>query len=147
MAITADHEYGWRQELVLQPILEACIGEKLEKTSSRYDVIDFEGATCYVELKCRKAHDKKGRLVRSDTHDSWLMPASKIEYADKQEKRVFLFYRFEGDKTLWMIEYKRGMLSDLKTERPIWHSARSLHYYIPADRWTRIEIVTEDIVE
>ena len=146
MAVTPLHVWGWSQEIEMQPILESYVGEKLQKTSARYDIIDFEGPTCYVELKCRKAKDKNGYTVTSKTHDSWLMPASKIEYADRQEKRVFLFYRFEADKTLWVIDYKRGMLADLQTVRPIWHSARSLHYYIPADRWTRLEVVTEDVV-
>ena len=141
MSVTQDHIYGWCKEVQLQPILESFIGEKIEKTSSRYDIVDFEGPTCHVELKCRKAQDKNGRMVRSNTHDSWLMPASKIEYADKQQKRVFLFYYFEGDNTLWVINYRQGLLDDIQTIRPIWHSARSLHYYIPMEMWTRVEIL------
>ena len=147
MAVTEDHEFGWRQEIFMQPILESYVGEPLKKTSARYDTIDFEGETCCVELKCRNARDKNDYLVTSKSHDTWLMPASKIDYAEMQQKKVFLFYYFQGDGTLWVIDYKKGMLSHLKSVRPIWHSARSLHYYIPADMWDRIELVTEDFVE
>ena len=145
MAITALHVFGWEKERVFQPILEAYVGEPLQKTRARYDTIDFEGETCCVELKCRKARDKNGYLVTSNSHDTWLMPASKIDYAEANHKRVFLFYYFEGDNTFWVIDYKKRMFAGLETVRPIWHSTQSLHYYVPKEMWTALEVISENV--
>ena len=145
MAVTPLHLFGWEKEKAFQPILEAYVGEALVKTAARYDTVDFEGATCCVELKCRNSHDKNRRLVTSDSHDTWLMPASKIEYAETQKKRVILFYYFQGDNTFWVIEYERGLFAHLESVRPIWHSQRSLHYYVPKEMWTPLEIVVENV--
>jgi hypothetical protein len=147
MAVTPLHVFGWAKEVVLQPILEAIVEEPLTKTARRYDTVDFEGATCCVELKCRNAYDKNGRSVTSESHDTWLMPASKIDYAEANDKKVYLFYYFDGDKTLWMIEYNKGMFSHLESVRPIWHSQRSLHYYVPKEMWTLLDVEYGVVVE
>ncbi|NDC38508.1 MAG: hypothetical protein EBZ48_10705 [Proteobacteria bacterium] len=137
---TPRHAFGLHQETVLQPILEAYCEEKLTKTAKRYDTIDFEGATCVVELKCRSAFDARSRPLTSETYDSWLVPASKIDYADRCKKKFFVFYWFAGDKTLWVIDYKKGLFSHLPVQYPAFHERKQPHYYVPADMWTLLDI-------
>lgn len=136
-AITDLHRMGWAQEEILQPLLERIAGEPLKKTSRRYDTIDFEGETVCVELKCRNAYDKHGRHVTSSSHSTWLMPAVKVDYAKMQKKRTIFVYHFLGDKTTWYIIHKDGLFAGLNTERPIFHSSRSEHYYVPREMWTQ----------
>jgi hypothetical protein len=141
--ITPLHTFGFHQELVLQPVLEAYVGEAIQKTAKRFDTIDFEGPTCCVELKCRSAYNKHGGTFKSTTYDSWLVPASKIEYAERNQKRFFIFYWFAGDRTLWVIDYQKGLFNHLQIEYPAWHERKQPHYYVPANMWTLIDVEYE----
>ena len=144
--ITDLHLVGWAQEKLLLPLLERIAGEPLEKTSRRYDTIDFEGETTCVELKCRNAYDKNGRLVTANSFDTWLMPATKIDYAKVNKKRTIFVYHFLGCQTTWYIVYRNDLLVGLNVERPVWHSRMSDHYYIPKALWTQWNPDAENVV-
>jgi len=135
--VTDLHRIGWAQEELLLPLLERIAGEPLKKTSRRYDTIDFEGETTCVELKCRNAYDKHGRRVTAQSFDTWLMPATKIDYAKMNKKRTIFVYYFLASQEAWYIIYRDDLLTGLNVERPIWHSSKSEHYYIPRSYWTR----------
>ena len=135
--ITELHEFGWRIESALQPILEDHLGETLVKTERRYDAIDFLGERYQVELKARRSRDKSGRLVKHDSYSEWLLPASKVNAAAKSPLRTTIFYYFEGDETLWQIWTDEIDWSKVTCKTPFFHTDR--HYYVPKDLWKKVD--------
>ena len=136
-AITEKHTFGWRMEEELKPILDTELGDTLIKTERRWDAVDFVGHTYRAELKSRRKFDKFKRLVTSKTHSDWLVPKSKIDASSKDDKRLCLFYYFEGDNTLWKLWIDEVDWTKIRLQIPDWHT--EYHYYVPDELWARVE--------
>jgi hypothetical protein len=135
--ITPLHRWGWGNEKMLKPRLELELGQQLEKTPGRFDVIDFVGKDVQVELKCRQQFDKQSRVVTSKTHNNWVLPSSKIEAARKSTLKTVFFYYWRGDDSLWRLDYEKVDWSQIEEGIPPWHTAP--HFYVPANLWRRVE--------
>ena len=129
----ANYAWGIQKEKELQPLLEYCCNDKLIKTEERYCAVDFycEQGDYFVELKARKAHDKWGRKVNHDTYTTWFVPCTKRAI----DKPVYLFYYFEGDETLWFLQYDEDKFSKYETGIPPGHLTNQLHWFIPKEEW------------
>lgn len=135
--ITELHEWGWKVEASLQPILEEHLGETLIKTARRYDAVDFIGTRYLVELKARRAKDKNGYVIKYDSYPDWLLPASKINAAAGSDKRTVIYYYFAGDETLWYIWTDEIDWSTVPCRMPWFHSEQ--HFFVPKELWKRVE--------
>lgn len=135
--ITELHTFGWGVEQAIQPVLESILGETLQKTARRYDAVDFVSASYQVELKSRRAKDKKGALVTSKSFPDWLLPASKIRAAERSHLRTVIFYYYEGDQTLWMLFVDEQDWSEIPCRIPWFHTDK--HYYVPANLWKEVD--------
>lgn len=132
---------GLYYEKVLQPALERCVGESLTKTSDCMDQMDFEGASCFVEVKSRgdQYHYSQWFIKK----DGWMLPSGKIERAQREVaagKRVFFFYFWRADKSLWMWEYTEGGVLGCREEYPEWHHDQQKQTFIPEQYWKRVFI-------
>ena len=134
-AVTDLHIYGWNKELDLWPLLETELCCKLEKTEARFDAVDFENDKYVVEIKARRSLGPRGRPVTSATYSTWLLPACKGEAVEKSGKRGVFFYFFEGDRTVWRLDYDAERFAKYEQKVPPAHPTGQMHYYIPADEW------------
>lgn len=130
---------GFYYETVLQPALERVVGEALVKTSEETDTMDFEGETCFVELKSRsdQYHYSQSFIKK----DGWLLPSCKITRAReevKKGKRVVFFYFWKAGKSLWMWEFSEEGCLGAKEEYPKWHQDKQKQTYIHERVWTRV---------
>lgn len=142
---TVNHPYKFRgalglyYEKVLQPALEKAVGESLVKTTEEMDTMDFEGKTCFVELKTRgdQYHYSQSFFKK----DGWLLPSCKIVRAReevKKGKKVFFFYFWRAGKSLWMWEFSEAGVLGAKQEYPSWHQDGQQQTYIKEQFWTRL---------
>ena len=119
----------------LHPFLEIAIGEKMSKTVSRYDSVDFESPQWYVELKARSKQNATNPIT-SKTYATWLLPTCKSKMIDKN---LVFFYYYEGDDTLFYIVYDQEQFD---TFTKMWitkkDGTRQEHFLIPADAFTLI---------
>ncbi len=125
--------------MVLKPALEKAVGEPLVKTSEDVDTMDFEGKTCFVELKSRgdQYHYSQWFIKK----DGWLLPTCKIARARKEVKegkKVVFFYFWRAGKSLWRWDFSEEGLLDAKEEYPTWHQDRQKQTYIKEDHWVRV---------
>jgi hypothetical protein len=79
-----DYKNGLIAEERIKPILEINLGA-LTKLNPTHD-FDFEGATCWVELK--------SRTNEKDKYDTTLLPYSKIVRASESEKKLYCVFEF-----------------------------------------------------
>jgi len=142
---TVGHPYEVRKvlgnyyEMVLKPALEKAVGEPLVKTSEDVDTMDFEGKTCFVELKSRgdQYHYSQWFIKK----DGWLLPTCKITRARKEVKegkKVVFFYFWRAGKSLWRWDFSEEGLLDAKEEYPQWHQDRQKQTYIKEHNWVRV---------
>jgi hypothetical protein len=146
--IAAKVSYGLEAERKLLPILSDVIGEPLIKTVGTFDCMDMEGLTSFSELK-RRTTDytyEDERIKR----EGWWMPSCKVikGWQELSEgKRVFFFYLWSCDKSLWMYEMKEGDFSSSDCHKvPKGHYDNQLHVAIPQERWTRVECDLSSLV-
>ena len=126
-------------EMVLKPALEKAVGEPLVKTSEDLDTMDFEGKTCFVELKSRsdQYHYSQWFIKR----DGWILPTCKITRARqevKEGKKVVFFYFWKAGKSLWRWDFSEGGLLDAKEKYPDWHQDKQKQTYIKERHWVRV---------
>ena len=131
--------WGLYYEKVLQPHLELCVGEALEKTSEDTDTMDFTGKTSFVELKVRsdQYHFSQEFIQR----EGWLIPSCKIKRAieeTKRGKRVIFFYFWKAGKSLWRWDFKLEDIKDIDEKYPEWHIDKQKQSYIKQEKWTRV---------
>jgi hypothetical protein len=125
--------------MVLKPAMEKAVGESLVKTSEDNDTMDFEGKTCFVELKTRgdQYHYSQWFIKK----DGWLLPTCKITRAHeevREGKRVIFFYFWTAGKTLWRWDFSSDGLKDSKEDYPSWHQDYQKQTYIKERHWTRV---------
>ena len=140
-AIGPRHVFGWRKEEELKELLELVLDEPLRKMAARFSYYDFEGTKFRAELKCRRTFNEKGYFQDSNSYPTWLVPASKTWGARDETKTLIIFYYYEGDNTLWYIQYDKELFATFKCVVPSKHTAD--HYYIPKECFTRVEVVEE----
>lgn len=139
--------YGAEGELLLTSILCDIVGETISKTSGTFDTMDFEGETTFSELK-RRSSD----FFYCDTkikEEGWLMPSCKvIKSWEKlsEGKKVFFFYFWMRDKSLWYYEMKEGDFSKEEHKPPKNHYDKQLHVTIQEDKWKRCNVDCSSIV-
>lgn len=130
---------GLYYETILQPKLERSVGESLVKTSDEMDTMDFEGETCFVEVKTRS--DKYHYSQPFIKKDGWLLPACKIARARqeaKNGKKVVFFYFWKAGKTLWRWDFSEEGCLDGKEEYPSWHADQQKQAYIKEHHWKQV---------
>jgi hypothetical protein len=130
---------GLYYEKVLKPALEKAVGEPLTKTSEDLDTMDFEGKTCFVELKTRG--DQYHPSLWYIKKDGWILPTCKITRAReevKEGKRVVFFYFWRAGQSLWRWDFGEEGLKDAKEEYPEWHQDLQKQTYIKERHWTRV---------
>lgn len=137
MAITAKHTFGWDKEAELKKTLEEHLGEYLEKTTWRYDAIDFCSPNWIVELKCRRKFDKYRKEQRRQNFKTWVLPATKVEAARASTLKGRFYYFWDADKSLWYLDYDAVDWDTFVCGVPVWHTED--HYFVPANLWTRVE--------
>lgn len=130
---------GLYYEKVLQPALETAVGETLVKTAEERDTMDFEGETCFVEVKTRS--DQYHYNQPFIKNDGWLLPFCKIVRARqevKKGKRVVFFYFWKAGKSLWRWDFSEEGCLGAKEEYPPWHQDKQKQVYIKEQHWTRV---------
>lgn len=134
-------DYGKSSFDVLRPILEYYLDEPLEETKLFYDIMDAKTKHWDIEVKSRtpKYHWEDSFIMR----EGWLIPSCKVEYAKKSDRPFLFFYWWRADNSLWELEYSDEAIEGLTPIVPPWHKEQQEHYYIPFNRWTRIEITEE----
>jgi hypothetical protein len=137
MAITTRHTFGWKCEQILHPILEELTGDRLIKTASRYDSIDFVGDKYIIELKSRPRYSEKGVYQPSSKYSEWLIPTCKAK-TNTTGKRLVFFYYWEADNSLWCCFYKDKKFHQVHKSIPFFHTEE--HFWIPSDFFTKMEV-------
>lgn len=133
------NKLGLYYEKILHPALELAIGESLVKTEDRYDVMDFQGKNCFVELKTRgdQYHYSQSFIKK----DGWIIPYCKIEKAKEEVakgKRVIFFYFWTAGKSLWRWDFSEKDLLGCKIEYPKWHHDLQQQIYIQEKNWKQV---------
>jgi hypothetical protein len=131
-------EFGMKGQEQVLPLIEAVLGETLTLTEKFYDTMDAVSESHWVEIKTRSP-----KYSWTDSYiqrEGWLVPACKIERARNETKTVSFFYFWTKDQSLWAFQFSPDAVSDLTPTVPRWHPDKQPHYYIPQDRWSRIEL-------
>lgn len=101
-----DYKFGTESEdatITSLRILDSTLS-KMEK----YSPFDYEGHTCYVELKTRR--NKK------DTYPTTMIPQSKIEYAKKDPSKTYHF-AFKFEDGLYYIQYNQERFAQYEVKQ------------------------------
>lgn len=84
-----DMNFGLPKETELLPLIRETFDTTIEQTTNRNFVFDYEGDTCYVELKSRR--------IRHNEYDDIMIGKNKIDFALKCGKEVFMFLFYRWD--------------------------------------------------
>jgi hypothetical protein len=134
------HTFGKLGEEEVLPLVEMVLGENLTPTEKFYDTMDAVSENYWVEIKTRS--DKYHWTDTLIADEGWLIPACKIKRAlSETTKKVCFYYYWRRDKSLWELEFSPEKIEGLEPRVPWWHQQKQLHYYIPQERWTRIEFI------
>lgn len=125
-------EFGTSWEMELMPRCMTAVGEDLKKTTNKYDTMDFEGESCYVELKVRTKQYWPCQFA------NWLMPYCKIQRAKEEKKKVFFFYYWISTKQMFAIQYDEKLFDSFTVDVPEWKDDKQLQIYIPRELWKEI---------
>jgi len=82
----SDIEFGLNKEDEYYELLKDCFDETLEKTNNKYNLFDYIGEDCYIELKSRR-----------NTHNKYpdtMVGYNKIEFANSTYKNVVFCFAF-----------------------------------------------------
>lgn len=102
-------EEGKRVEKLLLPFLETLHGTLLEQPENAQ--LDYKGKDCWVEIKGR---DPKYTSTDQYSLSGWMIGYNKIQRLLESEQSVFIYYYFQGDKTLWLLTASKQQLETLK---------------------------------
>lgn len=129
-----DEKFGFSKEDEYYEILKSVFDNTLEKVDNRYNLFDFLGEKCYIELKSRR-----------NTHNKYpdsMVGHNKIQFAMNTNKTIifcFLFtdglfyYKFNKDD---VINKKLRMASGGRCDRGV--NEYKDYYYIPINILTKI---------
>lgn len=141
--ITERHLFGWSQEERLLKYFNKHLGESFERTKKRYDSLDGLGAVAVYELKSRPK-TRWNRFTRTQVPvdsksypDGWLMPCCKMENLPAG-KKLYFFYYYEGDDTLWVCPYEEAKFSELNPFYPSYNPTQK-HILIPVEWWSQVD--------
>ena len=146
--ISAKVSYGLEAEQKLLPILSTVVGEPIRKTGGTFDCMDFGGDSSFSELK-RRTSDFSYRDEKIE-REGWLMPSCKVIegwWKLSEGKRVFFFYLWSCDKSLWVYEMKEGDFTSGDSHKvPKGHYDNQLHVAIPQELWSRVDCDLSSLV-
>lgn len=95
---------------------------------------DREAEDCWIEIKGRS---EKYRSDDQWSQKGWFVGLPKVTSAKKANKKVYFYYYFNGDKTLWRLEYADSIFDGL-TPKP--NRQGQLTYTVPKEFWTRVSL-------
>jgi hypothetical protein len=118
---------------IVLPMIQENLGECFTATKERFNTLDLESESYWVEVKsrCPPYHPAHPKLA-----DGWLIPTCKIERAKKESKQTFFFYFFWEDGSLWKYRFKPEDFQGLIPKKP-WPSNQD-HYVLPQAYWERV---------
>ena len=125
--------FGKKYETLLHHLLEQVFQEKLMKTAEEYDSMDYEGESCWVELKVR------ANWYWPCQFKDWLLPYCKTQRAKKEEKNVYFVYYWTSTEQLFIIPYSSAFDSYV-VDVPEWKQDKQLQVYVPSHDWEEITI-------
>jgi hypothetical protein len=148
-SISAKVSYGKEGQTALTTVISQILGEEMTETKATFDTLDFESPTIFAELK-RRTRDWT-YLDKKIQEEGWLIPSCKIHRAWEElarGKRVFFFYFWSFDKSLWMFEMKSDDFSEGEKTHfiPRYHYDTQLHVAAHQSRWTRCEVDLSHLV-
>lgn len=135
MSYFKDYQFGIEQEEKIKEILEKQFDTKLTKLS-RYAKFDFESEKCLIEVKSRN--------VTSTRFDSTMLPYTKIEGIEKQNKEVYFVFNFT-DK-IYYIQYNQelfktfGKANYKRKQRIDYDDKEQLYIFIPIKNLSLINV-------
>lgn len=141
-AVESLYTYGVEAEEKLLSTISAYVGEPVVRMSGTFDHLDMESKSAFSELKRRTAewsyHDDKIKK------EGWLVPSCKVIKAWEklsEGKKVFFFYFWMCDKSLWVYEMKEGDFTAAGSHFvPKNHYDSMLHVKIHQDQWKRLNV-------
>ncbi len=102
-----DYKFGTESEATVIDKLHT-IDPTLVKTEDKYAPFDYEGNTCFVELKTRR--NKK------DTYPTTMVSNSKVECAKKNPNRDY-YFAFQFEDGLYYIKYDEQTFSKYEVKQ------------------------------
>jgi hypothetical protein len=81
-----DIKFGFEKENDLYHILNECFDDTLEMSNNKYNLFDYIGKDCYIELKSRR--------VTHDKYPDTMIGYNKVEFAMNTYKRVVFCFSF-----------------------------------------------------
>ena len=146
--ITERHTFGWAQEERLLPFFNKYLDDDLKRTTDRFAHQDCISERFLVEAKSRPAtrwdrFNRRQVPVNSKSYpEGWLMPYCKTQNLP-DNKRLFFFYYYEGDDTLWVCPYDKQKFSELNAYYPPFNP-NQLHILIPVEWWSQVDCYKEE---
>lgn len=142
-------EYGKEGETKLLSSISAYVGEPVTKTKGVFDNMDFISESFFCELKRRsKDYSYCDEKIKKE---GWLISSSKVIKGWEEiakGKRVFFFYFWTWDKSLWVYELQEGdFTQDGSHFIPKGHYDTMLHVTIPQDKWIRCGELSDVVFE
>ena len=138
----AKGDYGRANEELLLPFLELLHEDQhFRHTEDSKDTMDFCSEDIYIEVKTRKTYSWSDSQIQ---REGFLLPFCKIERALKESKKVFFYYYWKTDKSLWSWEFKKEQASLLKPFVPRWHYEKQRHVAVPVSWWRLEGIIDEE---
>lgn len=147
-AINSLYSYGIEGEEKLLSTISFYVGEPVKKTSATFDHLDAIGTNSFSEIKRRGSdwsyHDK---IIKQE---GWILPSCKVIRAWEElskGKKVYFFYFWMVDKSLWVYEMKPNDFTDAKSHFiPNGHWDNMLHVRIMEDKWKRVNCDLRNVV-
>ena len=121
---------GERTENLLEEFLVRTHGP-VTKTSKKAN-FDREAQDCWIEIKGRSA---KYRSDDKWSEKGWFIGEPKVRSAKTANKKVYFYYYFNSDKTLWRLEYSQEVFEGLTPEK---NFQGQLTYTVPKSYWQQI---------
>ena len=126
-------QFGKKYESILHPLLEDVFQEKLKKTAEMFDTMDFEGDSCWVELKVRS------HIYHPSQFKDWLLPYCKTKKS-YGSKNVFFVYYWTSTKQMFIVPYS-SQFDSYVVDVPEWKQDGQLQVYVPSHHWEEIKII------
>lgn len=123
---------GEATENLLEDFLVRTHGPVTKTTEKAH--FDREAEDCWIEIKGRSA---KYRSDDEYSKKGWFVGLPKVTCAKKANKKVYFYYYFNGDNTLWRLEYADSIFDGL-IPKP--NRQGQLTYTVPKEFWQRVSL-------
>jgi len=133
MAITADHIWGWKQEIDLKPFLETLFDEPLIKSLDRFCHFDFQTTQYLIELKSRMPP------ITPTTYPTYYVPCCKGKNIPA-DKELVIFYYFPSTNQLFYIIYSE----EFENYKVIVNRNGQRTFCVPAQDFNEVCLVKTD---